>query len=190
MKVLLCLLSLVFITPAFGGLITNGTFDSNCAGWALAQTDGFTCSATEGNPGSALVLNNGPGPVPQASQTVAGLVLGSLYRITLDAKSHYDCCDPVGGTPGSGVGIDGQQFDFLIVNFQPWTTYTFDFTYGGGDNTFVISSQRNGTDADGEFDNVDITLLSAAVTGVPEPSSLLLMAAGLVAIGASKFRKK
>jgi PEP-CTERM motif-containing protein len=186
-KVLLCLVLLVGVTPAFAGLVTNGTFDNNCAGWALAQTDGFTCSATEGNPGSALVLNNGPGPVPQASQSISGLLVGGLYEITIDGKTHYNCCNSA-VTPGAGVGIDGRQFDFLIVNNQPWTTYTFDFTYSGASNVLVISAQRNGTDSDGEFDNVDINLLKAP-SGTPEPGSFLLIGAGLIALGGRKLRR-
>ena len=142
------------------------------------QTDGLTCSATEGNPDFALILNNGPGPVPQASHTITGLQLGAVYEITWDAKSHYNCCNST--TPaGAGVAIDGNQFDFLILNNQPWTTYTQTFTYGGGSNTLVLSSQRNGTDSDAQFDNVDIALLSSPV---PEPGSLALFGGGIAVV--------
>ena len=176
----LYLILLLCVSPAFAGLVTNGTFDNNCLGWTLAQVDGFTCSPTEGNPAYALVLNNAPGPVPQASQTIAGLQVGDVYQITIDGKTHYNCCnDPT--TPGAGVSIDGNQFDFLIVNGQPWTTYTFQFTYSGGSNVLVISAQRNGTDSDGEFDNVDINPVQSE-SGVPEPGSLFLLAGGMVGL--------
>jgi hypothetical protein len=79
------------------------------------------------------------------------------------------------------VGIDGKQFDFLIVNNQPWKTYTFNFTYGGGSTVFVISAQRNGTDSDGEFDNVDINLI-----GTPEPAGLVLIGTGMALILAAR----
>jgi hypothetical protein len=187
-KTLLSFAFLAGMTPVFAtGLVTNGTFDGNCAGWTTSFDDGFTCSATEGNPGFALILNNGPGPVPQATQTILGLQVGDLYEITLDAKTHYNCCNDA-VVPGAGVGIDGQQFDFLITNNQPWTTYTFDFTYSGGSNVLELSAQRNGTDSDGEFDNVDINLLGAS--SVPEPSSLFLIGGGLLALASTKFRKK
>jgi hypothetical protein len=169
---------LLCVSPVFAGMVTNGTFDSGCIGWALSQTDGFTCSATEGNPGFALILNNAPGPVPQASQTISGLQVGAVYQITLDGKSHYNCCNSA-TAPGSGVAIDGNQFDFLIVNSQPWTTYSFQFTYTGVSDVLVISSQRNGTDADGEFDNVDINQVG---TAAPEPGSLLSLGGGLAAL--------
>jgi hypothetical protein len=186
MRTLRLLALLLFAMPAFANLVINGSFDNTCNGWALALTDGFTCSATEGNPGFALILNNGPGLVPQASQTIAGLIAGDIYQITIDAKTHYNCCNSA-TTPGAGVGIDGQQFDFLIVNNQPWTTYTFDFTYGGGSNVFVISAQRNGTDSDGEFDNVAINLVQS---GAPEPGTLMMLGAGVVSILVSRLRRR
>src|SRR4051812_14602899 len=173
--------------PASAGLVVNGTFDGNCAAWAFAQTDGFTCSSTEGNPGSALVLNNGPGVVPQASQTIAGLQIGTIYQITLDAKTHYNCCNAT-VLPGAGVGIDGQQFDFFISNSQPWTPYSFTFTYGGGSTLLVVSAQRNGTDADGEFDNVDINAVAA---GVPEPGTIAAIPSAMLTAGlALWYRRK
>ena len=142
------------MSPAFAGLVTYGTFDSNCAGWSFGGFNNF-CDISGGAPLPSLVLNDVPGPVPQATQTIAGLVNGTQYQITLDAKTFFNCCNNV-LTPGAGVAIDGNQFDFLIVNNQPWTNYTFNFTYNGGSNVLVLSSQRNGTDADAAFDNVDI----------------------------------
>ena len=183
MKIVLLFALVLCVSPAFAGLVTNGTFDGNCAGWTLASTDSLTCSATEGNPTFALILNNGPGPVPQASQSIAGLVLGDTYLITLEAKTHYNCCNST-LVPGAGVGIDGQQFDFFILNNQPWTPYQFSFTYGGGSTTLVLSAQRNGTDSDGQFDNVDINLSKSGA--IPEPSTLSILGiglAGLLALG-------
>ena len=176
---LACVLS---ATPAFAGLVTNGTFDSNCANWAFGGFVNF-CDTGAGNPAPALVLNDGPGPVPLASQTIAGLVVGSLYEITLDAKTFFNCCNS-NVTPGAGVAIDGNQFDFLVLNNQPWTTYRFNFTYSGGSNVLVLSSQRNGTDSDAEFDNVDINQVGGEV---PEPASVVLFSIG--ALGIIGFRR-
>jgi hypothetical protein len=183
---LILFLSILWATPSFASLVTNGTFDNDCAGWTLAQTDGFTCSSTEGNPGFALILNNVPGPVPQASQDIGGLVIGVAYEITLDAKTHYNCCNSP-STPGAGVAIDGNQFDFLILDNQPWTTYTFDFTYAGGSKTLVLSAQRNGTDSDGEFDNVAI---SPSSPGVPEPGVSVLLGSGIAALLGLRLKKR
>ena len=137
--------------------------------------------ASNGNPGSALVLNDAPGPVPSASQNISGLTIGTNYQIDLDALTFYNCCNSA-TVPGAGVSIDGHQFDFLVVNNQPYTHYTFNFTYSGVNSLLVLSSQRNGTDSDAEFDNVSITAVPNG--NVPEPGTLTLvsLALGLVAM--------
>lgn len=179
---------LMLAGSASANLVSNGTFDTGTAGWTLSQTDGFTWSPTEGNPGGALILNNGPGLVPQASQDITGLSIGTEYQISLDGKTHYNCCNS-STTPGAGVSIDGNQFDFLINNGQPWTPYTFNFTYDGGANTLTLSSQRNGTDSDGEFDNVSMVALSAPTSTVPLPPTIALVAIGLAALGIQKRKQ-
>ena len=185
-SILLAILA-VGASPSFAGLVTNGTFDNNCAGWTLVNTDANWCSGTEGNPGGALILNNSPGVSPQASQTIAGLVVGDVYQLTLDAKTHYNCCNSAYGGQGVAAGIDGQVFDIAIYDSQPWTTYTFSFTYGGGDNTLWIATQRTGTDADGEFDNVDITGGSASV---PEPATLSVFLGGALVLAGMRLRRR
>lgn len=177
---------LLMAGSASAALVTNGTFDSGTSGWTLSQTDSFTWASSEGNPGGSLVLNNGPGPVPQASQIVSGLIVGEMYRVSVDGKTHYNCCNS-DFTPGAGVAIDGHQFDFLIHNNQAWTTYTFDFTYSGVSNVLVLSAQRNGTDADGQFDNVSIADLGGS-HNMPLPPTLALLAIGAAASSFARRR--
>lgn len=178
------LVSLLYANLASAAqLVTNGTFDTGTAGWTISQDDGFTWSSNEGNSGGALILNNGPGPVPQALQMISGLVVGANYEITLDARTHYNCCNSA-VTPGAGVSIDGHQFDFTIQNQQPWTQYKFDFQYTGFSNNLILSAQRNGTDSDGMFDNVSIT------ASVPEPETYAMLLAGLGLLGGIANRRK
>jgi len=177
--------ALPFVARASTELVTNGGFDSGTTGWSLSQTDGGTWIGSGGNPGGALILNNSPGPVPQAAQVIAGLIVGAKYEISLDAKTYYNCCNSA-ATPGAGVGVDSQQFDFFIYNGQPWTHQVFDFTYGGGSNTLVLSAQRNGTDSDGMFDNVSMKLIS----GVPEPGTYAMLLGGLGVLGLVARRRK
>lgn len=182
----LMVLFLLTSASAFANMVTNGTFTSNCSGWALTNADGFNCSTTGGNPGGRLILNSGPGVVISASQAISGLVINTAYRISFDASSHYNCCNS-NVTKGAGVGIDGKQFDFFVYNGQPWTNYFFDFTYAGGSNVLVLSSQRNGTDSDAQFDNVSLAPLQAPV---PEPGTWFLLTSGAFALFISGRRPK
>jgi hypothetical protein len=58
--------------------------------------------------------------------------------------------------------------------------FTETFTYTGTSNTLMFSSQLNGTDQDAGFDNISITPVGSA--GVPEPSSFVLVGAGIAAV--------
>jgi hypothetical protein len=170
---------LPWMAEASTDLVTNGTFDNGVSGWTLAQADGYYWTGSGGNPGGALILNNSPGPVPQAAQDIAGLIVGATYEITLDARTNYNCCNST-TVPGAGVGVDGKQFDFFVYNNQAWTHQTFDFTYGGASSILVLSAQRNGTDSDGMFDNVSLKLVS----NVPESGTYAMLLVGLGALGA------
>jgi hypothetical protein len=176
--------SALFITlGAQATLITNGDFENGDTGWT-GVTGGNFIHSGGGNPGKSLVLNDGPGPVPTAYQFVSGLVSGTTYDINFDAKTFYNCCNDA-AILGAGVAIDGNQFEFLVTNGQSWTDYSFTFVYGGGDANLFLSSQRNGTDSDAEFDNVSLT----AATVIPEPSIIALFALGIVCIGFARRRQ-
>jgi hypothetical protein len=84
------------------------------------------------------------------------------------------------------VSIDGHEFDFLIVDLQPWTHYSFTFNYDGGANTLALLAQINSTDSDGEFDNVSITQIAGTT---PEPGSVMLALFGLTVIARVKRKK-
>lgn len=176
----------LFAGSASAGLVTNGTFDNNCASWDYVRGTNF-CDTSGGNPTPALVLNYGGSSDTYATQDISGLVVGTTYEITLDATTYFNCCGfGPPGPPGVSVSIDGQVFPFYIVNNQGWLPYLFTFTYGGGSNTLRLSAEINGTDMDGEFDNVDIRPAGAFV---PEPGTLLLLCGGLVAL-AGRWRRK
>jgi len=181
------------IVPASAALVTNGSFDSNCAGWTFANTDGFTCAtgtgpaSQPGNPSPFAILNNAPGPVPQMTQSIAGLTVGASYTLAWQMQSAYRCCSS-STTPGVGAEIDGHLFEFIVPNSQTaWTDYSEAFTYSGASNLLRFTSQRNGTDTDVAIDNVSIT---ANVTGVPEPGTYLLVALGLIAAGLRRARSR
>jgi hypothetical protein len=116
------------------------------------------------------------------SQTIAGLVIGTAYQLTWDMESGYHCCgNPA--SPGVSAAIDGNTWLFTVLNSNYWGTtpmFTETFTYTGTSNTLMFSSQLNSTDQDAGFDNISITPVGSA--GVPEPSSFVLVGAGIAAV--------
>ena len=183
MKLQLLFVLLTLGLPLSANLVTNGSFTTDCSGWVTANIDGSFCQSGlgglgAGNPGGWAELNNAPNVVPTMSQLIAGLAVGTQYQLTWDMQSGFHCC----GTPsntGVSVAIDGNTYSFTVLNGDNWHSLSRTFTYGGISNNLVFSTQLNGTDQDAGFDNIAI---NAVASGVPEPSSLVLICAGLAAI--------
>ena len=177
------MLAMMIVPASATPLVTNGGFDSSCADWTFANTDGFTCATTTGpagqpgDPSPFAILNNSPGIIPQVTQTIAWLTNGTSYTLAWEMQSAYRCCSS-SSTPGVGAEIDGHLFEFIVPNTQTtWTGYTETFTYSGVSNLLRFTAQRNGTDTDVAIDNVSITANSSSV---PEPGTYLLVTFGLV----------
>src|ERR1035441_5727897 len=92
-----CLAVLAVIgVPAFAdiNLVTNGTFDTSCAGWAGSPTPfnrpGFNqCvispsnpALQTGDPGGFVVLNDYPAVLVSMTQVISGLTVGTKYELT------------------------------------------------------------------------------------------------------------
>jgi hypothetical protein len=178
MKLLVALLLCILATPLWGGIITNGTFDTGVTGWVFTDADATQWRSSGGNPGGYAVLNNVPGLVPTMSQTVS-LTPGHLYELTWDMTSAYRGYGS-DTTPGAGAAIDGHLWEFIVTNSQPWLSYDETFTASVATAVLSFSSQRNGTDTDAGIDNVVLTEITKGA-GVPEPATLALLGAGLAA---------
>ena len=186
MKTLICLLAVLAAAgvPAFAdaNLVTNGGFDSGCSDWTGVPTSFNTTNYNEcvtalptyypnalqnGDPGGFAVLNDNPRVLTSMSQAITGLTVGTQYQLTWDMASAYSCCSS-SVVPGAGAQIDGNLWQFIVPDLQPWTAYSETFTYAGGSNVLTFSAQRNGTDTDAAFDNISLS-------AVPEPSTPLLL---------------
>lgn len=181
------LLCVLVLPLSAANLVTNGTFDTNCLGWATVNTDGSFCQVGAGqtlgpgNPGGWVSLNNAPNPIPMMSQVISGLAVGTQYILTWDMQSAFHCCGNP-SQPGVSVAIDGNTYLFTVHNSDVWGAtpmFSRTFTYTGASNLLVFSTQLNGTDQDAGFDNIAINAVAA---GVPEPGSWMLVAAGITAL--------
>jgi hypothetical protein len=189
MKFIFGLLVCATATCAFGGLVTNGTFNTDASGWSFFNADATTFRSTGGNPGGYAVLNNSPGPVPTMNQTIAGLLVSHTYQLDWDMISAYQCCSSA-STPGVGAEIDGNLWQFIVPNTQnTWVHYTETFNFTGINSILQFSSQRNGTDTDAGLDNIVLTDLGGTGS-VPEPSTWVLLGTGLASVLAGRRLKK
>ncbi len=187
------------ITLPAANLVANGNFASclgaTAASWTLSGSDGFACEpgaggaggltipSNSGDPsGNWLLLNNGPGQLVTATQTITGLTVGSMYTLSWDMRSGYGCC-AVGNGPGAGVAIGGGgPWLYAIQDNTTWTAYDVYFTATSTSEVLTLEAQANGSDTDAGFDGVSV------VSGVPEPSTLLLLGAGAGLIAFRRLR--
>jgi len=181
--------------------ITNGNFaacsGTSVAGWTLSGNDAFVCEPAAGGAGGLtipnnaasadntsanwLLLNNGPGQLVTATQAITGLTVGTAYAVTFDMRSGYGCC-AAGNGPGAGIQIDSMPaWLWAIQNNTNWTTYTVYFVATAASENLTLISQANGTDTDAGFDAVSVGL-------APEPSTLLMLGAGIGLVAFRRFR--
>jgi len=174
-------------------LITNGDFEifvpsnGTGGGWTSSHIDGSGGHRSSGgNPGGTFILNEAGDPAsdPTIQQGVSGLSPGTLYTVQGDVACG-NVCGPGPGTIaalGFGVLLDGTPI--LQLQTPPSTTNWVHFsqTFAATNTTHVIgfAGERNGTDFDPRIDNISLDV--AAVPAVPEPTTLLLLGAGLAGL--------
>ena len=178
---------IVLANPSFeasgSGLVSPG-YSANIAGWSAIGSGGQTGI----NTASGTFLDNGL--VPDGSnvlflqntnaaqpigvqQSVAGLVPGQTYRLTLRYNSRT-----AGDDARLRVSIDGlTAFDAIVPPVgagQPFSTLTFDFTAGNETALLKIENAGNGTDSTALVDNVSLATFGPAVTpplALPTPGA-------------------
>jgi hypothetical protein len=185
--------SLLCAAPLHAQLITNGALNANASGWTLGGGCGDEVwDGSVGNPSGSIRLNacGEATSDPTASQTINGLVVGTVYTISVDVHLHVNLS---GGT-GKSFGIflnSAPSTPLLLTEFldNSWHTVTTTFTASSNSATIIFAGELDArtpggpgstTDVSYYIDNISVT--GASPPGVPAPSSVLLVLTGLLAL--------
>lgn len=187
-------------TSARADLVADGDFSSGTIGtstipgWtATGNVDVFSsasacCHSGDTGTGNFVLFGGGDGAndgqISQTLTTVAGTEyqLDFLYGATSspDGLGTQSIAVTVGSLNTTVVSALGQR-DFSLV----LAPLTFDFLASGPTTTLTF------TNASGALTNsIDGMLDSVSVTAVPEPTSLLMLAAGLGGLGLTRKRRR
>lgn len=118
---------------------------------------------------------NGNNPAGQL-QSIQSLVFGD-YTVSFMLAGNLRGATPQTTT----VSIGNQSFSFVPLNAQPYTLQTLYFTGASGFLTFADLGPSN--QQGNLIDNVSVT------TGVPEPSTWLLMLLGFTGLAFARYRR-
>lgn len=186
MKKLAAALALTFAAfSAHAGveLVTNGNFETgNFTGWTKSGNNSLSDIISNNvTSNTTYVWRSGatgsPAVISQTLQTQAGM----LYTLSFD----------VFNTATTGTFFSADFGGNVVANWSNqqynWTHFTFTDLVGTGTSTLLSFSARN----DPSFIRLDnVSVVASAATSVPEPTSLLLLGAGVLMLGAARRRSK
>jgi hypothetical protein len=164
------------VSAADEEFVTNGTFDTNLAGWTVPVSGG--CSNTiwvsDGNPGGSAWLN-ACGEVandPSIEQALTGLVIGETYRLTGEYRSVASSF----GNPAKQDAFEVELDASVILSLgrpspvaTAWTAFMVDFEATATSHTIAFYAERDGDDSDFAIDNISV-MGQADATPTPSPS--------------------
>ena len=141
--------SLVIANPTFGkgeelfpNLLSNGEFDDNIVGWT--PYDGNTTATHDA--GRLRIANNGA-VYSAVSQSIYGLIIGRVYRVTCDVTYGGSGKARSSATVGVASTIAG--------GFDAASTGTYTYTFTATATTMMINfGNRNDNNAFHFYDNI------------------------------------
>ena len=178
-------------TAITGWTVSLGNIDYIGSLWGASN--GSRSLDLEGSAGTCnLVIPNCPGGIAQTFSTLAG----QQYDVTFDLAGN-PLNFPIIKTVSVSAAGQSQNFSFNVTGHgtgsMGWTTHTWTFTASGSTTTLEFDTADNPATGWGPaLDNVDVTLSSTVPpeSTVPEPSTMLLLGGGLLALAAGRMRRK
>lgn len=181
-SVLLASLSVATVLSAHANLLTNGGFETgDFTGW---NTSNLNATGVEGCGFDGYTCHSGNFFAALGNVGSQGIIMSNAFSDTAGTQYTFSFWLASNGTSNNfAATIDGATvFGPSFIPAQPYTLYSFTFT-GTGSDTIGFSERDDPSYI--ALDDVSVDPSSV----VPEPSSLLLMATGIVgAAGALRRR--
>jgi hypothetical protein len=189
-------LSLVCLAGMVRADVVNGDFTDGVSGW---QTQGVWV-ADSSSPDGSSVKGTGYAWLYQPGLTTPAMVEGQTYQLSFLGKLLVDDGNPddaiVKAVVGVGSASSGERF-ILPTLTNTWQPYSVTFTALAADvgNTCTVAfcnsyGRMTGIPGATAGSTMGIDNVHFIVAPVPEPSTLVLLSAGLFGLLAYAWRKR
>lgn len=179
---LIAALSIATAIPAHANLLTNGGFETGSfSGWT---TSNLNATEVEASGFDGYSSHSGTYFAALGNVGTQGLIMSDSFSDVAGAQYTFTFYLASNGTPNNfAATVDGATvFGPSDIGTQGYTLYSFTFT-GTGSDTIGFSERDDPSYI--ALDDVSVD----AVSSVPEPSGLLLMATGILGTAGALRRR-